>query len=353
MKSKNAAPSFLVPRFIGRSEADMIAKGHSEQLDIFRENLTRRNLVQVLGMLSLTDQRHLDQPTAAKIADVAEAMGYERSKDNIFAPWLYQEIEDTGMLLRRNSFPVFFREPAGRTKDGKLKYKEVIVDMSILQDFGFQYEDEDGNPIDLEDIPSKGLVRIEAVKGKTLKEPLFALPMTDSEGKFIRNKDGSIRRRMANGVTWTLSSRFVKLTLQSETNWIFKHDAVKILRRHLDHPAAFTLMLRTLFWIHDGLIEMSHDTLVQHLNIRSKDSKQVQKAIDDAFQAAQDEGVIDKWTVREPKYYKPTPKTGKPRRVGKVYQWQRAARWKVGQGVAEISDSQAAQNAGNAENMKS
>lgn len=57
MKSKHPPASFLVPRAIGRSEGDMIAQGHAEQLDLFRETLTRRAKLQVIAMMGLSDPR--------------------------------------------------------------------------------------------------------------------------------------------------------------------------------------------------------------------------------------------------------------------------------------------------------
>ena len=353
MKSKQAAQSFLVPRFMGRSEADMTARGHAEQLELFRETLTRPGKIQVLAMLALSDPKRLDHPNDAKIADIAGAMGYERSLNTdgkmAFAPFIYQSIEETGLKLRRKSFEVFVRDPAGHTKDGRRKYKEGLVELSILQEFGFRYEDEEGKPINLDEIPKEKLIEYEALSG----HPLYAIPMTDDKGRFILNKDGTPRRKLANGVTWTFASRFARLAQNRETAWIFYKEAVAILRRYLTKPASFDLMFMTLFWKHDNLIEMGYDKLVGHLGIKSKDSKQVQAAIDAAFQDALTEGIISKdVTVRPPGYYKPTKK-GKPRRNDMVYQWQRSAKWKVGKDLIEISaDKLEPYNDGKTENLK-
>jgi hypothetical protein len=195
------------------------------------------------------------------------------------------------------------------------------------------YADEEGNPINLHEIPKEKLIEYQAASGK----PLYAIPMTDDNGRFIKNKDGTIRRRMANGVTWAFASRFARLAENRETAWIFYKEAVEILRRYLTKPASFDLMFMTLFWKHDNLIEMNRDKLIRHLNIKSKDSKQVQTAIDAAFLDAMTEGIISKpATVRAPGYYQPTKK-GKPRRNDMVYQWQRASKWKVVKNLIEIS----------------
>ena len=66
MKSKHPPASFLVPRVIGRSEADMTARGYAEQLDLFRETLTRPAKVQILAMMALSDAKHLDNEQATK-----------------------------------------------------------------------------------------------------------------------------------------------------------------------------------------------------------------------------------------------------------------------------------------------
>lgn len=337
MRSKQATPSVLVPRFIGRSEGDMTAKGKTEQLELFRETLTRPAKVQVLAMMGLSDPKNLDKSQAARVADIAEAMGYERvSKGDrhVFDSQIYRQIEDTGLKLRRKSFEVFVREPAGFTKDGRRKWKTGLVDLSILQEFGFYYEDEEGQPINLRDIPEDKLIKYDSASGP----PLFAIPVTDAKGRFVKNEDGSTRRHPANGVSWRFSSRFAELSQDRETAWVFYREAVAILRRYLPKPASFDLMFKTLFWTGTGLIEMSHDKLIQHLNVRSKDTKRVQVAIDAAFADALKEGIIDKpVTVREAGYYQPTKKTGRSRRKDKVYQWQRASKWQPGRNLIAVA----------------
>lgn len=341
MKSRPARNSFLVPHFVGSSETYMTAHIDDspkvpEQLDLFRKTLTRRGKVQVLAMLALSDPKHLDSPQEAKVADIARTMGYEPYKrpdgKEAFQSWVYESIEDTGMHLRWNSFDVYIWEydrdiKDGRTRDGKRKQmKGRMVNLSILQEFGFYYEDEDGQPINLEEIPEDQLIKVETPSGGN---PLYAIPMTDENGNFIRNKDGKIRRQMANGVTWAWASRFAKLGQKKETSWVFYLEALNILRRYLSKDASFDLMFLTLFWKADR-IEMSHKTLVSHLNIRSKDSKQVQAAIDAAFADALKEGIIDKpVTIRPAGYYRPT-KSGKSRRKDMVYQWKPAQKWRVG-----------------------
>jgi hypothetical protein len=327
MKSKEARSSFLVPRFVGRSEGDMVARGKSGQLELFRATLTPPAKLQVLAMLALSDPKQLDRAANARAADIARTMGYEPTESGQLPGHAFEAIEETGLKLRRKSFDVFVREPSGKTRDGRRKYSAGIVNLSILQEFGFLYEDDEGQPINLDETPKNDLIKYESVEGP----PLYAIPMTDAKGNFLKNKDGSIRRRRANGVIWRWASRFAELTRDKETAWIFYSDAIKILRRYLHHPVAFNLMFSTLFWKGDVLIEMGHEKLIAHLDILGKDRKQVDNAIDAAFKAAFDEGIIDTPVhIRPAGYYKPTKKTGKERRKGKVYQWRRAARWRGG-----------------------
>lgn len=338
MKSKQPPASFLVPRAIGRSEGDMVAHGHAVQLDLFRETLTRRAKVQVIAMMGLSDPKHLDRSQHAKIADILRMMGYEQDiradGKAAFPTWMYEEVEETGLKLRRKSFPIVIREPAGHTSDGRRKYKVKLIDLSILQDFGFYYEDEEGQPIDLDEIPKDELIKIEAQTGP----PLYAVPMMDEHGNLIKNKDGTPRRKMATGVTWTFSSKIARLAEDRETAWVFYSKAVPILRRYLKKPASFDLIFKTLFW-KKGLIEMSHEKLVAHLGIRAKDRRQVEAAIEAAFADALNEGIIDKPVmVREKGYYQPTPKTNRPRRVDTVYQWKCAAAWQPARNLIAVAD---------------
>lgn len=339
MKTKHAPASFLVPRAIGRSEGDMIAHGHGEQLELFRETLTRPAKLQLIAMMGLSEPKRLDRSQYSKVADILRAMGYEpdlrTDGKTAFPTWMYETVEETGLKLRQKSFPMFIREPAGHTKDGRRKWKIGLVDLSILQDFGFYYEDEEGQPINLNEIPEAQLIKYEAVKGKAL----FAIPMVDKHGNVIKNKDGKPRRRMANGVTWTFTSRIAKLAEDRQTAWVFYADAVAILRRYLPKPASFDLILKTLFWTGAGQIEMSHDKLVAHLGIKTKDSRQAEAAIKAAFTDALNEGIIDKpVTVRPAGYYQPSEKTGKPRRKDMVYQWKRSTKWQPARNLIAVSE---------------
>jgi len=341
MKSKTAAPSVLVPRFIGRSEGDMVAHSHVEQLQLFRETLTRPAKVQVIAMMALSDPKRLDKPQYAKVADIARSMGYEPYQradgKTAFDSGIYKRIEDTGLKLRRNPFPVFIRELAGFGKDGHPNYRTGLVDLSILQDFGFHYEDEEGQPIDLNEIPKDKLIRYETVEDKGT--PLYAILMTDDHGNIVRNRDGTPRRRMANGVTWTFSSRIARLVEDRQTAWIFYREAILILRRYLSKPASFDLIFKTLFWTGSGPIKMSYDTMIAHLCIKSKDRRQVEKAIDEAFADALAEGIIDKpVTVRPEGCCQPTKTTGRPHRVVKVYQWKRSAKWQPARKLITVAD---------------
>jgi len=315
----------------------MISEGRWEQLDLFRETLTRPAKLQVLAMLALSDPKHLDEDREVKIADIARAMGYDQDiradGKAAFPPWIYEAIEETGMKLRRKSFDVFIRKPDGFTKDGRRKWKGKIANLSILQEFGFYYEDEDGHPIDLKTKPQDELIPYEAVQGR----PIFAIPALDARGKIIRNKDGTPRRQLANGISWRFASTFADLAKDRETSWIIYRDQISILQRYLTKPASFDLIWKTIFWTGKMPIEFGHDQLIVHLNIRSKDRKQVQKAIDEAFDDMLKEGIIDKPViVRDAGYYQPTLKTGRRRRVGKVYQWTRAPKWNPGSKLIAI-----------------
>lgn len=366
MKSRHAATSFLVPQFLGRAEADMTAHGHGVQLEMFRETLTRRRRLQIYAMMGLTDPKQMDKLQRARAADIADAMGYERIIKSrwkggkldhlVFGQSVYSQIEDTGLTLRRKPIEVFTREPVGAMKNGRRKWRTGIVELAILQEFGFCYEDEEGNPISLDSLKKDEkdkLIKYDADKGP----PLYAIPAVDGEGNVIKNDDGTIRRRPANGLLYRWSSRFAELSQDRGTSWVFYLEAVKILRRYLNKPVSFDLMEKTLFWRGAGQIEIGHDKLIAHLNIRSKDTKRVKATIDEAFADAMKEGIIDKpVTIREAGYYKPTPKTNRPRRKDKVYQWHRAAKWQPGRkliAVADADDRLEAINEGKTESMKS
>lgn len=352
MKSKHAPPSFLLPRFLGRTEGAMIAHGHSEQLDIFRATLTPRAMLQVAVMFGLSDTNNLDKPQSAAVADIARESGYEPTRrpdgKTAFPTWIYQAIEETGLMLRK-SFPSYIEDhvlkPDGTPaykKSGKRwipKMKSGLVDMAILQEFGFVYEDEDGQPIDLDGIPENQLIKYEADQGRAL----FAIPMKDKRGELVKNADGSLRRQQANGVTWTFSSRIARMAKDRLTNWIFYREALPILRRYLSKESSFRLMYRTLFWSgKQPQIEMSEDKLIEHLGIKTKDRGQAQKAIADAFADALTEKIIDAPAiVTERGYYQPTEKTNRPRRIAKSYRWKRAAKWQPGgMNIAEAAGAE-------------
>ena len=215
MKSRHAAPSFVVPQFLGRTEADMTAHGHGVQLEMFRETLTRRRRLQIYAMMGLTDPKQMDKLQRARAADMADAMGYDRvirrrkdGKDHlVFNESVYSQIEDTGLALRRKPIEVFTREPVGVMKNGRRKWRTGIVELAILQEFGFYYEDEDGNPISLDSLKKDEkdkLIKYDADKGP----PLYAIPAIDEKGNVIKNKDGTTRRHPANGLLYRWSSRF-------------------------------------------------------------------------------------------------------------------------------------------------
>lgn len=323
MKSKHARESFQFPPTVGAGEAIMLAHGTTEQVDLFREALTPYGKMEVLVLMSMSDPNHLDRPQAARVADIAREMGYEPAKGGQVAGSVYENIIETGWKLKTKSFDVMDWIPAGKRADGYRKSRPAIITMSILQEFGRYYEDEEGQPIDPEDIPKHG---VQVIEKSSPTMPIYMIPMMDEKGNILKDHRGKDRIHRANGISWIWSNRFQKMTLDPDQAWIIYSNIIPTLRRQLQRPAAFNLIWMTLFWRRRD-IEISHERLIEHLNIRSKDPVQVQKAIDAAFQAAFDEGIIDSLpTVRDRGYYPPTKKTGRPRRVGKVYQWRKGGR---------------------------
>lgn len=355
MKARHPQNSFRVSLAVGRTESDLTARRASsdkagEQLNLFRENLSRPAKIQLMTMLAMSDPKALDKSAYARIADLAEAMGYERqirSTDGkaAFDHDLYQRIEEVGMNLRRREIPLFIREVVGKVKDGRTpeglrdKVRDNLVSMTVLQEFGFYYEDEEGQPIDLASMTrseqeERSLINVQSKQTTVLKydvmddgQPIWAIPMTDPEsGKLVLNADGTPRRRQANGITWRWSTRFAEMTRSEESSWLVWMDDVRILRKYLSKPITFDLIWLTLFH-KSGPIEFGYDSLIDHLDIRGRNRARNEAAIDSAFQDLLNEGIIDQLpTVREPSYYKPAKKTGRPRRVGQVYQWRKARR---------------------------
>lgn len=326
-----------MPLTLGRSEGDLTKRNQTAELELFRETLNRPAKVQVLAMLGLSDPKRLDRPQEAKISDIARAMGYQPYKrpdgQRAFQPWVYRAIEDTGLKLRRKPFAVFIREPTGLARKGKRKYDARMVELAILQEFGFVYEDKKGKPINLDAIPKDKLIDC----GADSRTPLYPIPMTDAKGCFIYNRDGTIRRRLANGVTWTFASRFARLAQERETSWVFYREAVNILRKYLSKPASFDLLWMTLFWKKAPIIEMRYSALVRHLNFRNKNQSQVRVAINSAFKDAFDEGILAEHVkIRPLLTHKPNDKAGKLQREEQVFQWQRAAKWEPGTRMIEV-----------------
>lgn len=373
MRTHHPQPVFQVPRAVGRTEGDLTAKGadYAEQLHLFREVLTRPAKLQLLAMMALSDPKHLDKPSTAKIADIADTMGYERRDradgKRSYAPDLYQRIEEVGMRLRRREVELLVRE-YHRVRDGRPKgtYRRVprtsLISMTVLQEFGFYYEDEDGQPVQFDQLPSteqdhliavepkptksaagsqadaaSGLLKYDAIDGG---QPIWAIPMLDDQGRIIRNVDGSPRRRPANGLTWRWSSRFADLARNQGTAWWISLDGVQILQKYLSKPITFDLIWISLFH-RSGLIEFGRDKLVEHLGIKgTRNVSRVNDAIAGAFNDLLAEGIIDQLpTIREQGYYQPTKKTNRPRRVGMVYQWRLGKRWSSPGDVIDVSPS--------------
>jgi len=332
MKAHEAPNSFLVPRAIGRTGGDLLARGdqYAEQLDMFREVLDRPARLQILAMIALSDPRNLDREQHARIADIVEFMGYDRQKTGKFDPKLYQRIEEYGMIFFRKETVLFDRRPAGKDAKGRPKYSGEAVFMRLLQEFGFRYEDEDGQMIALDRLPPDDRIEYRSPDGRF---PIWAIPVQDEHGRLIKNESGQPRRRPATGIVWRFASRLAEMSRDKATSWVFYRDALEILRSYLYKPAAFELIWLTLFWKGEGYIEISYEKLIRHLDIRSKDQKQVQKAVGEAFQAALDSGIIDSLPTVDPagKWNKGT---NKPRRMSMTYRWRRSKRWTIGPSLA-------------------
>jgi len=333
MKSKRLPSTWTTPPTLVRSDGYLTQHGTDRQLDLFREILTPQAMLQVLIMLGLSDPKHLDRPQYAKIADILRGLGYDQTEradgKMVFAPWMYEAVKENGLRLRRRPITFAVREEAR----GRRKGKTSIVELAVFQEFGFSYEDKEGQPIDLDELPKDQLIKYEDGS----KVALYAIPVTDEDGNIVYNKDGTPRRRVANGVTWSFASRLARLATDRGTSWVFYLEAGEILRRYQAKPATFDLIFKTLFWTGTGLIEVGHDKLVEHLGIKSKDGRQVQAAINAAFADMLAEGIIDKpVTVRPRGYYKPTKKTRRARRKDKVYQWRPAARFQPKKGGIAI-----------------
>lgn len=364
MKAHHPRTSFRVATALGRTDSDMtamIAKGEArpEQLHLFRQVLTLPAKIQVLAMMALSDPDALDQVSSARIADIADAMGYERdelpSGKRVFSRDLYKRIEDVGMQLRRREVELLVREDAGVVPDGRKdgatrrKYKTSLVSMSLLQEFGFYYEDDDGHPLNLNDksaVEKEDLINVlpKAAKTELLKydavddgKPIWAIPLVDEHGNIVRNKDGTARRRPAGGISWRWSTRFANMTRDRATSWRVYLDAIPVLKKYLTKPVTFNLIWLTLFHT-EGLIEISYSKLVDHLGIVSQRNRaRVDAAIASAFDDMLADGIIDKpMTIRESRYYKPTKKTNRPRRVGEVYQWRIGKRWSTRPDVIDL-----------------
>ena len=375
MKAHHPRPVFRIPLAIGRSESDLTAKGadYAEQLHLFRDVLSRPAKIQVLAMMALSNPAALDKPSAARIADIADAMGYERDElptgKRVFHRDLYQRIEEVGMRLRRREVELLVREHVRTVRDGRKtgatrrQYRTALVSMTVLQEFGFYYEDDDGQPMNLDALSASDQVALINVQAKAKKaatrpgllkydavdggQPIWAIPMLDDAGAVIRNADGTPRRRPANGLTWRWSSRFADLTRDQDTSWRMWLDAVAVLRQYLTKPVTFDLIWYSLFH-KEGNIEISHDKLVDHLGIKGTGNRaRVEAAIASAFDNLLTEGIIDQLpTVRDAGYYQPTKKTNRPRRVGKVYQWRVAKRWSTPSSVIDVTPTPPGPNPG-------
>lgn len=336
MKAKEPSPLFPVPLTTGRTESDLTEHGTQRELDGFRATLPPSARVQVYTMMALTDPKHMDRPQQARVADIARAMGFQPNPiSGQLSGHVFQDIEETGMDLRQKAYNLFIREPAGFTADHRRKWKPMIVNLSLLQEFGFYYEDGEGQPINLDERPKEELIEYPADGGRST----LAIPMLDGQGRIKRKKDGSPWRRRANGVTWRWASRFAEWAKDPLTSWIIHLEAVQILRQYLEHnnKAAFRLAEMTLFWKRlqkDKQIEASEDTLIRHLGLKGKDRALVAASIVNAFDAIFRDGIIDKPVQIKPKgFYPKTKKTGQRRRSGIVYQWRIAARWRIGKTI--------------------
>lgn len=326
MKAHEAPTSFRVPLTLGRTASDLVAReDQAEQLDLFREFMDPATRLQLLAMFALSDAKRIADIQHARVADIAEVMGYERTRRGVFDPKLYERIKDCFVMLQQKQTPMLFRTPT-RRKDtkGRTVYATDVAFITILQEFGFRYEDDDGQTIDL----NKADDRIPYHRDPVGRYPIWVLPLTDEHGRVVTDESGNPRLRPASGIFWRFTSRLAEMSQQKGTSWIFYREAVEILRKYLTKPATFELIWQTLFWKGQGQIEIQYDKLVRHLNIQSKDRKQTRATIDRAFQALLDEGIIDARPTIDPAG-KWINGQKKPRRTSETIRWRRSSKWTI------------------------
>lgn len=197
------------------------------KLNLFLKTLTPKARLLLLAMIALSNLKKLDQPTTARIAEIARTMGYKPDKSGKFSDCLYEGIIKTVWCLKVKCIDIFIREPAGKRTDGRHKYRTGIITLSILQEFQAYYE-EDGQPINNDKFGWSKKYYNEYHLRKPL---LHMIPMTDEKGNILKARDGSIRLRRATEILWRFDSRFVELAKDKETTWVVLSDAIKIFHK--------------------------------------------------------------------------------------------------------------------------
>jgi hypothetical protein len=332
MKDRRPQTSYLVPDFIGRNETYMVSRLLSpevaERLANYRKVMTRTSKILILALLSLSNSKFLAASQQARIATIARVMGYREKKQASFPPWIYDQILEAGRNLLR-SFEVYHWEQVAakgkKAKDNKKKLNlSIKKSISILKDFGFLYKENGVSPLDLKKMPSNSRIQI----GGDTEAPLYALPVVDEKGEPVKGKDGNLRRRKATGLTWRWSAFFVERALDRAMSWPFHLEEPTILRKYINRPVSYNLIFLTLFW-RSHFIQIGQEKLIRHLNIKTKDIKQAEKAITAAFVDALAEGILDKpVTVKDAQEYGGI-EPGRRQEKQKVYQWELAAKWKA------------------------
>lgn len=362
MKSKTPLSSFHVPKGLGRTESYLVSlhrrsdKGEEQdniakKLDLFRDTITASAKLMIMTLMSFSDPGNLKKMNEAKIADIAKKMGYEPSETSGQIPgYVYERLEEIGIRLRRRAIRFYYQEEVGRekkkiSKPGEplkirtiIRTRENLLDINPLQTFGFYYEDEKGNPIDLNKYQEEDLIKYESDIDDGA--PIYAIPLIDNEGNLVMKEDGiTPRRKRANGVKWRWNTDFAEWSQDKQNRWLISADTIPILRKYLTKPASINLMFLIIFW-NKSYFEICQDKLIEHLGITgTSNPAQVNKSIDTAFQDAFNEGFIDQVRKREPGYYPVTKKTGRPRRKNMTYLITKSKKYRL-QDKDEIPDGQ-------------
>lgn len=336
MKSKTPANSFQIPRGLGQTEAVMIA-ADDDDLTLFRERMTPMVFLQILSMALLSGQK---EECSKTIKDIALAMGYEPDeKTGKITSFAYREVAENMIFLATNLIPMEYRTEIGETTDGRSRFKYHKKFVHILESFEFTYaepdkknngddEEEDDESSGQDGQEKKALAKWFKVDCDNNRSYRY-LALTDKNGNYLKDKDGKIIKKKANGLSWEWSNYWIKWSNDPENQWFIRTELLPLLRKYLKREATFRLMVHVIFWFKKGYIEKDRDGLIKTMGLRGKDKKQVDDAIKAAFEDCLKEGIIDHApTIVEAGYYKPSEKTGKERRKGKTWRYIKGKKWR-------------------------